>query len=132
MMVVTLVTAALCGLLYVWLSWRVVQVRQSAKVSLGDGGDGLLLQRIRAHANFAEYVPICLVLIFAIENSLEISPPVLWAAGLGLFAVRVAHAVGMGIDGANPWRVIGTAGTWTILAGLSLWALVFAVRLVMQ
>lgn len=125
-MVVTMVTAALCGLLYVWLSWRVVQVRQSAKVSLGDGGDARLLQRIRAHANFAEYVPICLILIFAVENSLEVSPPALWAAGLGLFAVRASHAYGMGIDGANPWRVIGAAGTWIVLGGLSIAALVVA------
>jgi len=125
-MVVTLVTAALCGLLYVWLSWRVVQVRQSAKVSLGDGGDGRLLQRIRAHANFAEYVPICLVLIFAIENSLEVSPPALWAAGLALVSVRCAHAYGMRIDGGNRWRVIGTAGTWAILAGLGIAALLVA------
>lgn len=126
-MVVTLVTAALCGLLYVWLSWRVVQVRQSAKVSLGDGGDARLLQRIRAHANFAEYVPICLVLIFAIENSLEVSPPALWAAGLGLVAVRASHAYGMGIEGGNSWRVIGTAGTWIVLGGLSIAALIVAV-----
>ena len=125
-MVVTLVTAALCGLLYVWLSWRVVEVRQSAKVSLGDGGDARLLQRIRAHANFAEYVPICLILIFAIENSLEVSPPALWAAGLGLFAVRASHAWGMGIDGANPWRVIGAAGTWIVLGGLGIAALIVA------
>ena len=46
-MPVTLVTAALCGLLYFWLSLRVVEVRRSAKVSLGDGGDEQLLQRIR-------------------------------------------------------------------------------------
>jgi len=125
-MVVTLVTAALCGLLYVWLSWRVVQVRQSAKVSLGDGGDARLLQRIRAHANFAEYVPICLVLIFVIENSLEVSPPALWAAGLALVAVRASHAYGMGIEGDNSWRVFGAAGTWIVLGGLSLAALLVA------
>ncbi|MFZ4687805.1 MAG: MAPEG family protein [Polymorphobacter sp.] len=125
-MVVTLVTAGLCGLLYFWLSWRVVQVRQSAKVSLGDGGDMLLLQRIRAHANFAEYVPFCLILIAAIELSTEVSPWWLWAAGLALVAVRMAHAAGMAIDGANPWRIIGTAGTWTIMTLLSIAALVVA------
>ena len=59
-MLVTLVTGGLSGLLYFWLSWRVVQVRQSTKVSIGHGDGDLLLQRIRAHANFAEYVPISL------------------------------------------------------------------------
>lgn len=125
-MTITLLTAGLLGLLFVILSWQVVQVRQSAQVSLGDGGDTLLLGRIRAHANFAEYVPICLILIFAVENSLEVSPLALWAAGLGLVAVRASHAYGMGIDGANPWRVIGAAGTWIVLGGLSIAALVVA------
>lgn len=122
-MPVTLVTAGLCGLLYFLLSYRVVQVRRSAGVALGDGGDGELLQRIRAHANFAEYVPFCLLLIFVIENSFEISPLWLWVAGLALVIVRAMHAVGMAKGGGNAWRLIGTAGTWTILVGLSVAAL---------
>ncbi len=126
-MIVTLMTAGLCGLLYVWLSFRVVQIRQSARVSLGDGGDELLLSRIRAHANFAEYVPICLILIAAIEVSDTTSPPALYAAGIALVAVRAAHAIGLAQGGPNRWRVAGTAGTWTIMVGLSLWALVLAV-----
>jgi uncharacterized membrane protein YecN with MAPEG domain len=128
-MPVTLVTAGLCGLLYFFLSYRVVQVRRSAGVALGDGGDGELLQRIRAHANFAEYVPFCLVLTFVIENSLEVSPPLLWIAGLALVVVRAMHAVGMAKGGGNVWRVIGAAGTWTILVSLSVAALGLAVTL---
>ena len=124
---VTLMTAGLCGLLYFWLSFRVVEIRQSAKVLLGDGGDALLLSRIRAHANFAEYVPICLVLIAIIELSDNESPPALYAAGIGLVAVRVAHAIGMAQGGANRWRLAGTAGTWLVMLALSVWALVRAV-----
>jgi uncharacterized membrane protein YecN with MAPEG domain len=128
-MPVTLVTAGLCGLLYFLLSYRVVQVRRSAGVALGDGGDGELLQRIRAHANFAEYVPFCLLLIFVIENSLEVSPVWLWVAGLALVGIRAMHAVGMAKGGGNAWRVIGTAGTWTILVSLSVVALGLAFTL---
>jgi uncharacterized protein len=128
-MPVTLVTAGLCGLLYFLLSYRVVQVRRSAGVALGDGGDNELLQRIRAHANFAEYVPFCLLLIFVIENSLEVSPVWLWVAGLALVIVRAMHAVGMAKGGGNAWRVIGTAGTWTILVSLSVVALGLAFTL---
>lgn len=129
-MIVTLVTAALCALLYIWLSWRVVQVRQAARVSLGDGGDALLLQRIRAHANFAEYVPLCLVLIGAIEMSTAASGPLLWAAGLALVVVRISHALGMARDGANAFRVVGALGTWLVMGGLSVAALVTAAGLV--
>ncbi|WP_426162875.1 MAPEG family protein [Sandarakinorhabdus sp. DWP1-3-1] len=126
-MVVTLMTAGLCGLLYFWLSFRVVEVRRSAQVLIGDGGDELLLSRIRAHANFAEYVPICLVLIAVIELSDSVSPPGLYAAGIGLVVARVAHAVGMERGGANRWRLAGTVATWTTLVGLSFWAMVRAV-----
>lgn len=128
-MLVTLVTGGLCGLLYFWLSWRVVRVRQSARVSIGHGGDNLLLQRIRAHANFAEYVPFCLILIGAIELSTEVSPPLLWAAGLALVVVRISHAIGMGIDGANPYRLVGAAGTWLVMVSLSIAALWMAATL---
>lgn len=128
-MPVTLVTAGLCGLLYFLLSYRVVQVRRSAGVALGDGGDNELLQRIRAHANFAEYVPFCLILIFVVENSLDVSPAWLWIIGLALVVVRAMHAVGMAKGGGNAWRVIGTAGTWTILVSLSVAALGLALTL---
>ena len=130
-MIVTLMTAGLCGLLYFWLSFRVVEVRQSSKVSLGDGGDELLISRIRAHANFAEYVPICLVLIAVIELSDSVSSWGLYAAGMGLVGVRVAHAVGMARSVAtgkmSRWRQVGALGTWGILLGLSFWAMVKAV-----
>ena len=131
-MIVTLVTAGLLGLVFFVLSWRVVQVRQKAQVSLGDGGDALLLQRIRAHANFAEYVPICLILLAAIEVSSLAVSPMLVVAGLGLVVVRVAHAIGMAKDGANRWRIAGAAGTWTVMLGLSIWALGLAIALIGQ
>lgn len=122
-MLVTLVTGGLSGLLYFWLSWRVVQVRQSTKVSIGHGDDDLLLQRIRAHANFAEYVPICLILLALVEDSYEIAPTGLWLAGLALIVVRIAHAIGMVRENGNPFRVVGAAGTWVVMVALSLWAL---------
>lgn len=127
-MVATLTAAGLCGLVFLWLSLRVVMVRQSAKVSIGDGGDALLLSRIRAHANFAEYVPIILLLMLAIELSLKATPQALMLVAIALPAVRLAHALGMGFLGANLPRIIGTVGTWAMLAGLSGWALVVALR----
>lgn len=120
---VTLITAGFCGLLYFILSVRVVQLRAAHRVSLGDGGQEALLSRIRAHANFAEYVPIILVLLGLIESR-EGATELLTATGVLLFLVRVAHAVGMARAAPNPFRVVGAAGTWIILIGLSVWAVV--------
>jgi uncharacterized membrane protein YecN with MAPEG domain len=122
-MIVTLLTGGILGLLFVILSFRVSQVRQSAKVELGDGGDPLLLARIRAHANFAEYVPISLILLGAIELSYEDPPPGLWAAAVALILVRISHAIGMATRGSNPARLVGILGTWSVIAALSAWAI---------
>jgi uncharacterized membrane protein YecN with MAPEG domain len=122
-MVVTLLTGGVLGLIFLILSWRVVQVRQSAKVELGDGGDTLLLARIRAHANFAEYVPLALVLLALVEMSYRSTPTGLWVAGGALVVVRIAHAVGMATRGANAARALGILGTWVVIAALSVWAI---------
>jgi len=119
---VTLTTAGLLGLLYFVLSLRVVQVRGKLKVNLGDGGDDMLLSRIRAHANFAEYVPMLLILMALIELSVEPSLW-LWALGATIVVARIAHAVGMARGGGNPFRVIGTMGTWIPLVIASVWAI---------
>jgi len=125
-MMITLVTAGFCGLLYFVLSIRVVQMRQTHKVLLGDGGHDPLLSRIRAHANFAEYVPIILVLMGAIEVGIGRGSELLASTGILLFLLRITHAIGMTKTTANPFRVAGAAGTWIILIGLSVWAIVLA------
>ena len=50
--------AAALTLLFVVLSARVIVHRRGKKVSLGDGGDPVLVQKIRAQGNFAEYAPL--------------------------------------------------------------------------
>ncbi len=130
-MIVTLTTAGLCGLILFVLSYRVIAVRASAKVSLGDGGDPLLLSRIRAHANFAEYVPIILVLMGVIET--DVGPgPLLGVIGVALVLCRIAHAIGMNRPAPNPGRMVGVAGTFLILLALSIWALVLSAQFHMQ
>lgn len=125
-MMITLVTAGFCGLLYFVLSFRVVQLRQAHKISLGDGGNDALLSRMRSHANFAEYVPFVLVLMGAIEISVGRGNELLASTGILLFLLRIAHALGMARPAPNPFRVAGAAGTWIILIGLSIWAIILA------
>lgn len=66
-MTITPIYAALLGLIYVALSANVIRTRRGRSVSLGDGGDQLLMRRIRGHGNFAEYVPIALILLAFLE-----------------------------------------------------------------
>ena len=65
-MVVTPLYAGALALLFIVLSWRVIQFRQRG-ISLGDGGDPRMLRLIRGHANFAEYVPLILLMMGFLE-----------------------------------------------------------------
>lgn len=120
---VTLATAGALGVLYLVLSVRVVRGRRANRVSLGDGGQPLMQRRIRAHANFGEYVPLLLILMALLEAS-GASRGVLAGAGVALVVARIAHAIGIEIPKApNPYRFVGGLITFGLLLLGSGWAL---------
>jgi len=118
---ITLVIAAAAGLINLWLAIRASAVRVKGKVMNGDGGNPLMLQRMRAHANFTEYAPFVLILIAVIELARG-SSPWLWAVGLAFVLGRLAHLFGMDRPAPNPFRMTGIVLTWVVLLALSVWA----------
>lgn len=85
--------AALIALLFLGLSARVIRYRRANMISVGDHGDKVLLKRMRAQANCAEYAPIGIVLLVLTE--LAGAPAVaVHIAGLMLLCGRVLHAYG--------------------------------------
>jgi uncharacterized protein len=119
----TLITAGLLGLVFMALTIRVVGRRVSGKIMIGDGGDSQMLERIRAHANFTEHVPLSLILMGGIELSIGHGSLWLWGTGAALVLARIAHAIGMSRPSPNPFRAAGALINWAIILGLSLWAL---------
>jgi uncharacterized protein len=91
---VTALYAALLGLLYAGLTVLVVRGRFGSGVLLGTGEDKGLLRAVRAHANFAEYVPLILILM-ALGEGMRLSAFLLHLLGAGLVVARVLHAVGI-------------------------------------
>ena len=92
---VTPLYTGLLALLFLTLSYRVVLARRSQKISVGDGGDRLVLKAMRTQANCAEYAPIGLLLLLMSE--MQGMP--LWLLhvfGLMLLSGRVLHAYGFG------------------------------------
>ena len=86
--------AALLTFLYIYLSVRVMRGRQDAGVAIGTGGNAALERRIRVHANFAEYVPLALILLVL----MELRGNAAWYLHLlclALLAGRAAHAWGV-------------------------------------
>jgi uncharacterized protein len=94
-MLITPFYAALFGIGLIWLSARVIGLRKGAKVSLGDGDNETLRRRVRAHANFAEYVPLGLLLIYFVEMSWT-QPLLTHALALTLLVGRAIHAYAVG------------------------------------
>jgi uncharacterized protein len=112
--------AGLLGLMFLALSIRVIGGRRLARVGLGDGGDLGLQRRMRAQANFAEYVPIVLLLLLMLLAELQgVSAWILHGVGACLVFGRIAHAVSISRDPEpSGGRVVGMAFTFTAL-GLS-------------
>jgi uncharacterized membrane protein YecN with MAPEG domain len=123
----TIVTAAILGMIYMVLTARVAAARIKGKVMLGDDGasgeqPSALLKAIRAHGNFAEYVPLALILLAAVE---ALRAPHLLCLALAAMLVlgRVLHPIGIALPAPNFPRAAGAMLTWTMMAVASLTAL---------
>jgi uncharacterized protein len=114
--------AAVLGLIFIGLSVRTILARRAHSVALGAGDSDPLLRRIRAHANFAEYVPIALILM---AGAVITGAPAwaIHASGLFLIAGRLVHA--RAIDAGDfRLRIIGMSATLTVIGAASLFILV--------
>ena len=123
-----MMTAGILGLLIVALGLRVSAIRRSAHVSLGDGGNPLLEQRIRAHGNAVETIPIALILLGLAERALG-QPWYLVAMAVVLVIARLIHPVGMAMPSPNAARVLGILGTWGVTCILALILIGHGIRL---
>jgi uncharacterized membrane protein YecN with MAPEG domain len=122
---VTLIFAAALGLLNLWLGVRLSRLRFAKKVSVGHGNLPVVESRMRAHANFNEYVPITLILMMLVEMQVGASRG-LWLVGALLVLGRVLHPFGMDRPAPNPYRVGGMTLTWAALIALVVWAILLA------
>jgi uncharacterized membrane protein YecN with MAPEG domain len=113
-MVITPFYAGLLAMIFLVLSWRVIQYRQRG-FPLGDGGDPKLLRLIRGHANFAEYVPLVLLMIGFLEIA-HTSTYILHALGIVLVGSRLLHGYALSFTERFQFgRVWGTGLTFAVL-----------------
>ncbi len=127
MLLITSIVTATLTIIFVKLSFAVIGLRRKNKVGLGNGGYEDLERAIRAQGNFAEYVPIGIILIACLE--LNGAPWYLVSIpGITLILGRWIHAKGINIPPPDfSKRVLGmklTFGTLISLAVLNLaWSL---------
>lgn len=94
------VYAAILAILYLALTVAVIRNRYRLKVSLGDGGDKSLTRKIRGHGNFAEYVPLSLLLLAFAEIG-GAGAAVIHLGGAMLLAGRLLHGYAMALTLQN-------------------------------
>lgn len=110
--------AGLLALMFLALAVRVVRLRRSLQVGIGSGGHDSLERAVRTHANFAEYVPLALILLVLVEIATATPVWLLHLLGLVLLAGRVMHGF-LGLNrraGYSSGRFFGTALTWGVVA----------------
>ena len=111
---ITPLYAAIIALIFVVLSFRTLLLRRRLGIAIGTGENPILTRAIRVHSNFAEYVPIALILIFFLE---QVTDAIFWVHLLCICLIvgRLSHAYGVSQVNENyRFRVFGvflTLGT---------------------
>lgn len=123
MLLITSVIAATLTIIFIKLSFAVIGLRRKNKVGLGSGGHEDLERAIRAQGNFAEYVPLGIILIAC----LELNGVPWWLVaipGIALIIGRLIHAKGINVPPPDfSKRVLGmkfTLGALILLVILNL------------
>jgi uncharacterized membrane protein YecN with MAPEG domain len=103
------------ALIFLWLSLRVIRYRRGERIPLGSGGNAALERAIRAHANFAEFVPFAVLLLILAEWG-GAWPWLLHALGALLVAARLSHGIGIVQEPEDfRLRVFGMMGTFGVM-----------------
>jgi hypothetical protein len=113
-MFVTPLYAGLLALFFVLLSARVVNLRRRG-IIFGDNGDVGVIRIVRAQANFAEYVPLALLMLGFLEVG-RFSIYLLHALGIALLIARLLHGFALSFAWQIRFgRVAGAALTFVVL-----------------
>jgi uncharacterized membrane protein YecN with MAPEG domain len=121
---ITLTYGSILALIFVALSLNVSLRRGAKGISHGPGESDELMGIMRAQENFAEYVPLTLIVLAGLEMT---GADATWLRVLGgsLVIARVLHAAGLIIGRSFMiGRAVGALGTLTILAGAAVWSLI--------
>jgi len=122
--------AAVNALIMLVLGMLVVRARVVTKTDIGDGGIPAMAGPLRAHANNTEYVPMALLLMWALCSPLGGSIWLIHGVGAPLTIGRILHGIGLSQStGPGGLRFIGILLTWiAYIVGIVgvLWLVFFA------
>ncbi len=125
---ITPIYAAVIALIFVGLSVRTLLLRRRMGIAIGTGDDPQLTRAMRVHSNFAEYVPIALILIYFVETRTNTT---VWVHVLCVLLIlgRISHAYGVSQLNENyRFRIFGMALTLGTLISASVRIILSYVR----
>ena len=103
---------AVLALIYAALAINVVRLRRQNRAAFGDANNPSLRSAIRAHAHFAEYVPIIALMVAMLEMS-GAAPSRVHLLMAGLLLSRLMHPLGMRAAPLTlQFRIFRTGGMW--------------------
>jgi uncharacterized membrane protein YecN with MAPEG domain len=97
---------------------KVIRLRQSLRVGIGAGGKPALERAIRIHGNFAEYIPLALLLLLF----MELQGRAHWLIHilcLALIAARLVHAYGVGQENEDIRLRTSAVTTTFVILGIA-------------
>jgi len=117
----TLIYGGMAVLLVTLLGANVSRLRGVHKVGIGDPLPKELARPVRAHGNAAEWVPLGLLLLLALELTGGGSRFWLHLVGGAFFLGRLLHAVG--VYGRSQVSAVGAGINYLVLIVMSVWAI---------
>lgn len=116
MVAITSFYAGVLTILFIGLSAQVILYRRKHRIAYGDADTPRFTAMVQAQGNFAEYVPLGLILLGLAELN-GAGAILLHMIGLPLLAGRVMHGLGLAfVPRQMRWRVWGMMATATSLA----------------
>lgn len=126
---ITALYAGILTLIFGYLGFQVGSMRGRTGVSILYGDDMVLAEKVRRHANFAENVPLALILMAILELNGS-SALLLHGLGIALVVARIAHPLGLHHDNMrHPLRSVGAGLTFLVMAVaaiVAIWSFVSA------
>lgn len=114
MLEITTISLLIFSAMYIYLSFKIINMRRRKKISLFDGKDKELGYLIRAQGNLFEYGVLFLIFLFLSEIK-NLNFHVTIAAVIVLFIGRFIHLYGFVTQKDGSYRVIGMQLTITSL-----------------
>jgi uncharacterized membrane protein YecN with MAPEG domain len=104
---------ALNAFIMLVLGILVTRARVATQTEIGDGGKPAMAAPLRAHANNTEYVPMALLLMWALASPIGGSIWLIHGVGAPLTLGRIFHGIGLSRStGTSTLRLLGIVLTW--------------------